>query len=251
MIIDKELLEKLKDFGLNSYESKLWSALLSRGSSTAGELSDIANVPRSRSYDVLESLEKKGFVILKLGKPIKYIAVSPNQVLEIIKTKAETEAKDKFNQLEDLKSSSIIKELNSLHIQGSSILDKSEISGSLKGQTNIHSHIDQMLKKAKNSVTFVAPHSTVKGKRNFILEAMEKCQNRGIKTKLVLNGTKDTSVKNLFIHKQNIDGMFCIVDNSEVLFMLTDEDTHPAYEAAVWLNSDFFANSLHSMIENI
>ena len=62
MIVQKDFLNKLKDFGLNSYESKLWIALLSRGVSTAGELSDIANVPRSRSYDVLESLEKKGYV---------------------------------------------------------------------------------------------------------------------------------------------------------------------------------------------
>ena len=56
MIVQKEFLSKLKDFGLNTYESKLWTALLSRGVSTAGELSDIANVPRSRSYDVLENL---------------------------------------------------------------------------------------------------------------------------------------------------------------------------------------------------
>ena len=44
MIVQKEFLSKLKDFGLNTYESKLWTALLSRGVSTAGELSDIANV---------------------------------------------------------------------------------------------------------------------------------------------------------------------------------------------------------------
>ena len=65
MIVDKVFLNKLRDFGLNSYEVKIWTALLSRGVSTAGELSDIANVPRSRSYDVLESLEKKGFIIIK------------------------------------------------------------------------------------------------------------------------------------------------------------------------------------------
>ncbi|MBR9690362.1 TrmB family transcriptional regulator, partial [Candidatus Woesearchaeota archaeon] len=64
MIVEKNFLEKIKEFGLNTYESKIWTALLSRGVSTAGELSDIANVPRSRSYDVLESLEKKGFVIM-------------------------------------------------------------------------------------------------------------------------------------------------------------------------------------------
>jgi len=85
MIVEKKILSKLKDFGLNSYESKVWVALLSRGVSTAGELSDIANVPRSRSYDVLESLEKKGFVVMKLGKPIKYIAVPPPEAIERLK----------------------------------------------------------------------------------------------------------------------------------------------------------------------
>jgi len=35
MIIQPELLNKLKDFNLNSYESKIWVALLSRGVSTA------------------------------------------------------------------------------------------------------------------------------------------------------------------------------------------------------------------------
>ena len=64
MIVKEEFLSKLRlYFSLNLYEVKIWTALLSRGVSTAGELSDIANVPRSRSYDVLESLEKKGFTI--------------------------------------------------------------------------------------------------------------------------------------------------------------------------------------------
>ena len=83
MIVKEEFLSQIRRyFALNLYEVKIWSALLSRGVATAGELSDIANVPRSRSYDVLESLERKGFVIMKLGKPIKYIAVPPTEVLE-------------------------------------------------------------------------------------------------------------------------------------------------------------------------
>lgn len=79
MIVQEDFLKKLRgSFDLNEYEVKIWTALLSRGLATAGELSDISNVPRSRSYDVLESLEKKGFVMMKLGKPIKYIAVAPD-----------------------------------------------------------------------------------------------------------------------------------------------------------------------------
>ena len=92
MIVQTDFLNRLRDFGLNSYEAKLWAALLSRGISTAGELSDIANVPRSRSYDVLESLEKKGFIIIKIGKPIKYIAVPPEEVIERVKKKITNDA---------------------------------------------------------------------------------------------------------------------------------------------------------------
>ncbi|MEK6816001.1 MAG: helix-turn-helix domain-containing protein, partial [Nanoarchaeota archaeon] len=81
MIVQESFLKKLRSaFDLNIYEVKIWTALLSRGVASAGELADISGVPRSRSYDVLESLEKKGFVIMKLGKPIKYLAVKPEEV---------------------------------------------------------------------------------------------------------------------------------------------------------------------------
>lgn len=49
-------------FGLNSYESKLYVALLGRAMS-AGEAAQASGVPQSRTYDVLRSLQKKGFVM--------------------------------------------------------------------------------------------------------------------------------------------------------------------------------------------
>src|SRR3989339_2076074 len=123
MLVQKDFLNKLRDFGLNTYESKIWTALLSRGVSTAGELSDIANVPRSRSYDVLESLEKKGFVIMKLGKPIKYIAVSPKEVVERVKKNMKSEADERIKRLEELKDTEVLGELNSLHTQGVELVE--------------------------------------------------------------------------------------------------------------------------------
>ena len=96
-------LNQLKEIGLNSYQAKLWLALLARGIATAGELSDISNVPRSRAYDVLEALEKKGFIIMKVGKPIKYIAVPPEEVLERVQKKILEEAKKEATQIDTLK----------------------------------------------------------------------------------------------------------------------------------------------------
>ena len=116
MIVKNEFLARLRRyFSLNLYEVKIWTALLSRGVSTAGELSDIANVPRSRSYDVLESLEKKGFIVMKLGKPIKYIAIDPNEVVERVKKRISEEAKQKESDLDKIKESSLLQELNVLH----------------------------------------------------------------------------------------------------------------------------------------
>src|SRR3989344_5825442 len=115
MIVDTKVLDKLKHFSLNSYQAKLWTALLSRGVATAGELSDISNVPRSRAYDVLESLEKKGFIIMKIGKPIKYIAVPPAEVIKRVKKHVEREALEETQKVESLKGSDILGELHALH----------------------------------------------------------------------------------------------------------------------------------------
>ena len=94
---------------------KIWTALLSRGVSTAGELSDIANVPRSRSYDVLESLEKKGFVVMELGKPIKYLAVPPKEVLENIKKKVEQSAESCLSDMGGSVFNKLIESLQGIH----------------------------------------------------------------------------------------------------------------------------------------
>ena len=101
MIISEEFLSRLrKIFDLNLYEVKVWAALLSRGVSTAGELSNISDVPRSRTYDILESLEKKGFIIMKLGKPIKFVALKPEEVIERVKRNLVRDAQEKSKRLE-------------------------------------------------------------------------------------------------------------------------------------------------------
>ena len=102
-------------FSLNLYEVKLWTAILSRGMSTAGELSDIADVPRSRTYDVLESLERKGFVIVKPEKPIKYIAIPPREVITRVHKKIEKDLEKFSKRLEKISNSDIMDELNELY----------------------------------------------------------------------------------------------------------------------------------------
>ena len=150
MIVKEEFLSQLRRyFSLNLYEVKIWAALLSRGVSTAGELSDIADVPRSRSYDILESLEKKGFVVLKLGKPIKYLAVPPTEVVERVKKNMSEEAFTKIKRLDNLKNTDILNELSTLHNQGIELVAPADLSGSLRGRHNLYNHLESMIRNAE------------------------------------------------------------------------------------------------------
>ena len=104
MMLQKDIVAKLKDFfDLNIYETKVWLALLGKGTASAGEIASISGVPRSRTYDVLESLEKKGFAIVKLGKPVKYLGVKPKTIIEKLKNNVRREADDKILTLSNIK----------------------------------------------------------------------------------------------------------------------------------------------------
>ena len=149
MIIKEEFLSRLrKIFDLNLYEAKVWTALLSRGTSTAGELSNISDVPRSRTYDILESLEKKGFIVMKIGKPIKFIALKPGEVVERVKKNLIVEAQEKSKRLEKLRSDDVLGELNNLFTNGIKFVEPSDLSGSLRGRQNMYNHLDMMITSA-------------------------------------------------------------------------------------------------------
>lgn len=253
MIVQKEFLTKLKDFGVNTYESKLWTALLSRGVSTAGELSDIAGVPRSRSYDVLESLERKGFVVMKLGKPIKYIAVPPQEVLERVRKRIQEETEQHMKLIAALQSSETLQELSTLHTQGVEMIEPTELSGSLKSRNNIYSHIEHRIRQATSCVTIVTTQEGLARKLDALSSVLGKATKRGIKVRLVAPSTPKTFSMPTgveMVTTKNAQGRFCVIDNKELIFMLLDDKSvHPSYDVAIWVNTPFFAKALEKMVD--
>src|SRR3989338_1881169 len=235
MIVKEEFLSKLRRyFSLNLYEVKIWAALLSRGVSTAGELSDIANVPRSRSYDVLESLEKKGFVIMKLGKPIKYLAVPPNEVLERVKKNMKKEVEEKMDRLEELKTTEVLTELNSLHTQGIELVEPSDLSGSLRGRHNLYNHLELTIKGAEETVTIMTTTQGFIRKIEGLKPVFEKLKKRGVKIRIAAPITKEAlpALKDIAdiaeVRHTNSKARFCIVDGKEIVFMVLDDaEVHP------------------------
>ncbi len=258
MIVKDEFLSKLRRyFSLNLYEVKIWTALLSRGVSTAGELSDIANVPRSRSYDVLESLEKKGFVVMKLGKPIKYIAVSPTEVVERVKKNMKIEADEKIQTLENLKETDVLGELNTLHTQGIELIEPSDLSGSLRGRHNLYNHLELILKNAEKSVTLMTTSQGLIRKADGLKPVFEKLKKKGVNIRIAAPITKEckNAVKELanvaeLRNTTDMKARFCIIDGKEIVFMvLDDKEVHPTYDIGIWVNSPFFGNALNNLFD--
>jgi sugar-specific transcriptional regulator TrmB len=71
----------LQEMGLPEYEAATYVGLLDGGTSTAKEVAERAGVPQSRVYDVLDSLNTKGFVVVQEGRPKKFGPVDPNQAV--------------------------------------------------------------------------------------------------------------------------------------------------------------------------
>ncbi|MBI4451187.1 TrmB family transcriptional regulator [Candidatus Woesearchaeota archaeon] len=259
MIVQKDFLDQLKDFSLNSYEAKLWTALLSRGVSTAGELSDIAGVPRSRSYDVLESLEKKGFIIMKLGKPIKYIAVPPAEVIERLKKQLKEDADRQATILDGLRGSEMLNELNLLHKQGIELVEPTDLTGIVKGRNNLYNHLQFIVKNAQKSISIMTTETGFLRKAEALKANLQKAKDRGVRIRvaapLAKISSQDLKILASIAALRNADGIkarFCIVDGKQAAVMVVDDaDTHPHYDFGIWINTEFFATAMESIFDKL
>ena len=248
-----ELVKRIKDyFNLNIYEAKVWLALLSKGIASAREVADLSGVPRSRTYDVLESLEKRGFAITKIGKPVKYISVTPTEVIEKMKSVVMLEAQDKVKSLGDLKGTSEYTELEQLHNSGIAPIKSHDITGSLKGRGNILVRLRELLDNAKNEVIICTSVTDFEDKSRILVPALEKMNKENIKLKLSLSGDVEKVKKlnakhNLKAKHIDSTARFFISDKKETFFMVTPENSEE--EMGVWLQSPFFTTSISQIIE--
>jgi len=255
MILKPELVKKIRNhFDLNIYETKTWLALLSKGISSAGEISEISGVPRSRTYDVLESLEKAGFVIQKLGKPIKYLAVKPTIVIEKLKNNAIKNAEEKVKTLSNLKDAQEYEELNQLHKSGIEPIKSHELSTSIKGRTNLYNQMRDVMENAKDSVYLITSAYELATKQKMFSDVFFKLGKRKIDVKIIISDSEEEAKKlskkfKVPIKSKKINARFLISDRTELIFTIKSTTVHEDFDYGVWINSQYFANSLAYMFE--
>lgn len=90
--------EMLKEAGLTDYEALVYLKLVLDGPSSAKEISEASGVPHTRVYDVLEALELKGWVEIGQGRPMKFKAKPPSEVVNVIRS----EYQHRLRRIEDV-----------------------------------------------------------------------------------------------------------------------------------------------------
>ncbi|HLC55103.1 MAG TPA: helix-turn-helix domain-containing protein [Candidatus Nanoarchaeia archaeon] len=256
MIVSEAFLKKARSsFDLNIYEVKIWTSLLSRGVATAGELSDMSDVPRSRSYDVLESLEKKGFIIMKLGKPIKYIAVQPDEIVKRMKNLIHQDADNKASMLDKVRKEDLFSELELLYKQGVDHIDPATLAGSIQGRSSVYSQLGSMMENAEKEILIMTSHDGFVRKSEKFKNMFKALKQKGVRVKIAAPLSKENQrwtelvKENAQIrHIDHMKARFTIIDGKEMLFMMGDDSKiHEDYDTGIWIKSPYFVDAMRNM----
>ncbi len=178
-----DIIEKLKEIGLNGYEAKVYLALLKKYPATGYEVGQAAGIPQARAYDTLKSLENQHIVISSGTKPVTYSPIKPAELTGRYKRKIES-AIDFLN-----KKLPHVKETYNepiLHISG---------------RTNIINKTCEIIDTAKKDIYLEIWSQDFK----YIETHLSEAYNRGVNIKIVGYDNLNTSYATVF--KNNISGI--------------------------------------------
>jgi len=218
MSITDKTKKSLEKIGLTSYEIKSFSALLRSVEMTASDLSQKSGVPYSKIYEVLGSLEEKGWIGSDDSRPTKYFAKSPSTGIESTKQKMEND----FLQNQNI----ILNELVPLY-EKSGTSEKPDI-WVLSGAINITAKILELVENCKNEVMITLPEAGIELVKH-ALPKLRALHDKGIKITILTSDKIDkesiTSIKRVaeVKIKKGLFGGGIISDKRYVVILLGPE----------------------------
>jgi len=217
------MIEGIKRFGLNEYESRAYKSLLDSGRGSAVFVSKRAGIPRARVYDVLSSLEKKGFVVRSVSKPVEFSPVTPSKAFEAVSAREKELLEARLDGLKGVVGS-LEKNLSFGENLGM------ESAWIVEGRHNIYSRIAEQLENCKDTVLISSSDEGLKRKKSFFDEKLGRLAKRGVKV----------------VSVRRPDARFIVFDKESVMMFLNPESVGDSQEKALLVKSPFVAGFFHS-----
>lgn len=220
-----DLVDLTKKIGLNEYEARAYLALAKLGSAPVSIISKSAAIPRARAYDVLISLENKGFVQKKPIRPLEYIALSPASAFKNLKRKKSEDFQSSIEELDSIQKS-LERQLSISYSQPSS--DEVLL---VEGRANIYRRIAEYMEGSKESIIVSSSPKGIKRKTAAFSNKLDALSKKGVRIS----------------YRPSPNSRFIIFDKKSVLLFLNNEDVDEKQEKALIINSPFVVNSLTSL----
>ncbi len=187
----------LETLGLTEYEAKAYISLVEKGTSNAGDLSTLSEIPHSKIYEVLMRLEKRKLLETQKGRPILFKAVKPSTALEGIETQLkndlekeltekratlENSYKKRFTEITEAQKT-VLEELETLYETKETAEPSEDIVWTIQGKTNLNTQAKDIILYATNEVRLRLPHDDFTEFESIVKTAYSK----GVKIQLLVH----------------------------------------------------------------
>ena len=129
--------EKLQQFGLREYEAKCFVSLTKITGGTAREVSEHIDIPRTRVYEAVRSLESAGLVEIQHSSPQQFRAIPIAEAIEILNERHQTRISSIEQSLREIQQAS----------QDEEASDRPEI-WSITGRSTITTRVKRLIGEA-------------------------------------------------------------------------------------------------------
>jgi len=203
----------LKPLGLSEYEIRVFLTLVTNGPSNYRVLGRESNVPIGKIYQVLSTLEAKGFVEVVQEKPKIYKAVEPKKALR----RRLKQLEDDFLELEH----KIKEELPTLQLQYSLKHDAIQgvVSEIFVGNNSSTEGVQGLLLRASDEVLISAAKFDIK---SYEEDSIKRLLERGVSVRVVCSDFNENGkdfldrLSDMGVNIRVLDGLtdrYCVVDN--------------------------------------
>ncbi|MFC6724257.1 TrmB family transcriptional regulator [Halobium palmae] len=237
--------EQLQQLGLSAYAARTYVALVGLGSGTAKDVSDVADVPRTRVYDAVEELEDCGLVDVQQSTPRQFWPVSSETAGRKFGREIEHRIDALLEALEDVEP-----------------VSRREQQGgvwTVHGKSSVTDRVLEFFDEAEEEIVYMTVESLLDGE---IVDALRRASERGvsiklsghspsIESRLATEVPEAETFESLWTWADTPSGRVMMVDGEKTLAsaITNDNPSNGLAETAIWGTGE--TNSLVAVLKAI
>ena len=256
MAVEEGKLRVLMKLGLTEYEARAYLVLVKLGSRSAGEVSFLGKIPRPKTYGAVKSLEAKGFLKTVKGKPERYMAASPNEVLLPLVEGLTRDIEECNSALEEL----ALSYESSKYIYIEKPYETHDF-WTVRGRGRVNGKILEMVGRAKGSIYITLTANGVVRTYKAYSKALEEAAKRNVDVRVLapLTPRNETAIREL---KQVVKvkvtdtalARYLCVDTDEIMFIEAIPDNtekNSGEDTASWTNDPLLVRIHKQLFLNV